>query len=474
VKVPSQGERVNRAIDRGLAFLRNHDKGLKLPQRYEGLLGLTLLECGVPTTNPLVVRLAESLRAQAPRLTATYELSTAIFFFDRLGRGEDGGLIPTLAERLVDGQDEGGTWSYWCPLRASESGPLFSPVGGGQGRARIQWRAPNSGDHSNTQFATLALWIARRHRSTWDIQEALARVAQHFRDVQETDGCWGYTSRQVPRPPSFSGPSAATGGQPFRGFGGSWAQDGRRSWTGFDDGKFVPFRPGGLGLGPMPNPQPILRGQPAAPPTKARPMFSSSSTCAGLLALAVGHALGHGRGSQALNDQAVVAALRYLGKAIADAPDRKGVRLLDGLDDAYTLWSIERVGTLYSLQHIGKKAWYPWAAEWLVRAQLANGSWQHGCGDVADTCFALLVLRRSNLAPDLTYALSTPKRTPGTPPPRRLKEGVPAGSGTQQGPTNPRPSPRVGVGPTHPPDSAPQPVPQNSGTEQKTRAQKTP
>src|SRR5262249_43426124 len=45
-------------------------------------------------------------------------------------------------------------------------------------------------DHSNTQFAALGLWTARRHGVPVD--RALARLARHLRDRQLGDGGWCY------------------------------------------------------------------------------------------------------------------------------------------------------------------------------------------------------------------------------------------------------------------------------------------
>jgi hypothetical protein len=68
----------------------------------------------------------------------------------------------------------------------------------------------------------------------------------------------------------------------------------------------------------------------------------------------------------------------------------------------------------------GGKDWYAWGAEILVASQNADGSWQgefestedgHAYG--ADTCFALLFLRRSNLAGDLTLLLKNKVEDPG-------------------------------------------------------------
>ena len=47
-----------------------------------------------------------------------------------------------------------------------------------------------SGDRSNTQFATVALWCGRRHHV--DVTNALARLDKHF-GRPAADGGWGYT-----------------------------------------------------------------------------------------------------------------------------------------------------------------------------------------------------------------------------------------------------------------------------------------
>src|SRR5207302_4089676 len=46
------------------------------------------------------------------------------------------------------------------------------------------------GDNSNTQFAILGLWAARRHGVP--VEKALARADSRFRTSQNGDGGWGY------------------------------------------------------------------------------------------------------------------------------------------------------------------------------------------------------------------------------------------------------------------------------------------
>ncbi len=57
----------------------------------------------------------------------------------------------------------------------------------------------------------------------------------------------------------------------------------------------------------------------------------------------------------------------------------------------YYLYGLERAGMLYGTDHLGRHDWYAEGAAYLLGAQNAGGSW----GDVNDTCFAILFLRRA-------------------------------------------------------------------------------
>src|SRR5438067_5141638 len=95
--------RVDQAIERGVSFLRKAQgpqgtwaDARGRPLGYAALPGLTLLECGVPATDPAVRRAAAFVRRQAPGNDATYEISLAILFLDRLGDPQDEPLIRAL------------------------------------------------------------------------------------------------------------------------------------------------------------------------------------------------------------------------------------------------------------------------------------------------------------------------------------------------------------------------------------------
>jgi hypothetical protein len=120
------------AVDRGIDFLRRqqHADGTLGDQRGEAgkrytpgitaLAALTLLECGVSPHDPQVQQAARYLRAQVPDLTATYSLSLALLFFDRLGQKQDVPRIRTLALRLIAGQKPSGGWDYFTPRLTDE------------------------------------------------------------------------------------------------------------------------------------------------------------------------------------------------------------------------------------------------------------------------------------------------------------------------------------------------------------------
>ena len=112
-------EVVQRAIDQGINFLKaNQLPDGSWPHEYigaTGLVGLTLLECGVPRADPAVQRAAQLVRRTSITLTHTYSLSLSILFLDLMGDPADEALIESMAVRLLAGQTAQGGWVYQCP-----------------------------------------------------------------------------------------------------------------------------------------------------------------------------------------------------------------------------------------------------------------------------------------------------------------------------------------------------------------------
>jgi hypothetical protein len=424
-------EQVNKAIDNGVEWLKKHQR---LNGNWGGRVGLaalpalTLLECGVNADDSRVQKAHKHVRLAIPSLDKTYDLALAILFLDRLGDATDQKLIQTCALRLVAGQQPSGGWSYDCPIlqpkeeldlltvmrarRPKNALDLF--VGGPNGSAppgfiardpnapldkdsqgspsgdsklrpeggaapldkdrpspaeakrawnrlpeplrqlpslqppKVAHKLPSrdNTDNSNTQFAILGLLAAGHH--DLPLERAYALIVQRFHASQVPDGRWNY---------KYSAP---------------------------------------------------------ARPADLRPAMTGS----GLLGLAVQYGLAH---DQALaptkagqfQDPAVEKGFDYLAQFIGQPlgikkrpKDRKTEINL------YFLWTMERCGVLFKRRQIGGKDWYRWGAELLIDSQENDGSWNKdgyytaaNITPITDTCFALLFLKRANLAKELTKKL---------------------------------------------------------------------
>lgn len=384
-------DQINAAVQRGVQYLKSLPV-MEVAAAYQygvgpqALLGVTLLECGVPPNDPVVQRHVQDVRQAGPTIHQTYTLALAILFLDRLGDPEDIPLIQLLGLRLLSGQRPGGGWSYTCPvvggpealnrLRAfaqeRQAGPadedkkaaaegkeadppppprplprdlLEQVLTAPQPAFTPTPAAPTetSEDNSNTQFAILALWVARRHDVP--VERTFAMVNQRFRGSQTSEGTWAYKY---------------TGGQ-----------------------------------------------------------WKDTGTCAGLIGLGACRGIGIGIDDpkvKADSDPAMEQAVAFLAGRLKDL-DRRGNRArpggkfggstidADAHGDLYFLWSLERVAVAYHLKAFGDREWYPWGAEILVEAQSENGSWNDRFRGLADTCFALLFLKKANIAKDLTTEL---------------------------------------------------------------------
>lgn len=382
-------EAIKAAIDRGTAALKQvrpeggGGRGNQIGAT--ALVALTLLECGVPAKDPTVRQAADVIRQTSLDLTHTYSLALAIMFLDRLGEG-DVPLIQSMAVRLMAGQNATGGWSYHCPrstdldsdrmrtylkeresIGSREAAPrkekpplpkdlkaVIDALDRGAVPAMNGGRAGHgAGDNSNTQFAILGLWVARRHGAPTD--RALAKSEMRFRNSQHGDGGWGY----VPIAHSMRG----LGSTPSMTCAGLL----------------------GLALGYGVGNEAILRTNPKGPGKKPAPRVPAK-------------------------DPQVRAALAVLGGCIGrptnQVPGRPGKAQGPVIQKGYYyLFSLERVAVAYNLKTIGNKDWYGWGSEILLNSQGTDGLWQGEHGAAVDSCFALLFLRRVNLVKDLTATL---------------------------------------------------------------------
>jgi hypothetical protein len=375
-------EDIANAIRKGVGYLKTQqqmDGGWHygpLPEHHLGataLAGWTLLECGVPPTDPVIQKAAAFFRSRCARMDRTYTMTLGIFFLDRLGDEADIPIIEALSLRLILGMNRYGGWGYQTldihpadlaflenhiktmkPGKINPKAPKDRADRKEKQISRDVWErmtayrkgpgpADNKfyGDHSNTQFGMMGLWVARRYG--FPTERLLMRTEFRFRKCQYPTGGWGYE---------------------------------------FAHSKFDPKIPE---TGP-----------------------SLALTCAGLLGIALGHACDTERVKQDLGkDPQVIEALSVVAATIGNpVGDPANVPSLKGKGRIYyALWSLERMAVVYGLEgaKIGPKDWYGWGAELLIVNQNTNGSWMGDYGEAGcDTCFALLFLKRANVAVDLT------------------------------------------------------------------------
>jgi hypothetical protein len=373
---------IQAAINRGVAHLRTlqqPDGSWKFAEMgATALAGLTLLECDVAADDDAVARAAQYVRQASVGCTHTYSLALGILFLDRLGDPEDVPLIESMGVRLLGGQAASGGWGYTCPavsdtearrldrvvrLRKPPADRPASPPAAGkrtvkdlhpeirQQLMRLATTSPaeGPGDNSNTQFATIGLWVARRHGLPVD--GALDRVERRFRSTQNADGGWGYL-------PPAKDPAESTPTMTCAGALGLVVADGARAAL-------------------------VREGTPKVKAFDPR------------------------------RDPNLIRALAVLnplvGHPTADPKDFVPPKV--EARTFYLLWALERVCVALDLKTLARKDWHAWGSEVLLASQQDDGSWKgefagHGG---ADTCFALLFLKRSNLTRDLHFGAAPPK-----------------------------------------------------------------
>ena len=445
---------VDRSIAGGIEFLRRdqhadgswgHHSGKTAKQYTPGitaLCGLTLLECGVPATDGQVRSTAHYLRLHMPELTATYSISLAILFFDRLGDDGDTSRIRTLAMRLLAGQKPSGGWDYYCPtLNDEEELGLLARLFKDRPTKPLELfdadpKANVEDDLYRPQPSKsppLGLFVSR---GTSDIPASTPKTeepppkAQPSKPKIESKKLPGdnrllskraeTAAENLPdrlkktpalraaellrNPPDFGEPRTDNSNTQFAILGLLVAENHdvpmERAMSLLD----WRFR----------NSLTLQNGWNYRPKWPTTP----SMTAAALMGLALKHGLllpnrrGRGRNVPVHNDDVVHGGFTTLKALLEDyyAGFVLNRTHLDKLD-LYCLWTIERVAVLYNLRTLDSLDWYGSGVQLLLPLQRDDGSWSPKgttCLEESSvaTSFALLFLKRSNLARDLSERLN--------------------------------------------------------------------
>jgi hypothetical protein len=436
---------INQAIERGVSYLRSNQnanggwgKGTKqggdggwLPG-YTALAGITLIECGVPTSDPGVQAAAKGVRSLYLDIDSTYEAALAILLLDRMGEKSDKARIQHLAGKLISGQSPTGGWGYKVPNKAKPDVDLLLSA-----LRKLSPAQPNTGPNPRERPGSLGLCIkmsedtaARPEPPPFDPVKARAAAVASlppgmkrlpiFADLASlvaedpkekrnelvnpttdnsnthfaTLGLWASRKYDVPTERSFG--LLANRYRTSQGQNGSWTYD------------YV--RKGADGSGAM--------------------------TCAALLGTAIGFVLKGDPNARPEKDPQVINAFSFLSKTIGQpAGTTVGRPTPKAVGGYYFLWGMERIAVLYDVSQLDNKDWYLWGAEILVGHQETDGSWLDGGypgeSPIINTCFALLFLKRANLTPDLSRRLTidasalTEKINTKAPPPTPSKPPEP-------------------------------------------------
>lgn len=441
---------IKNSINAAIAFLKGATVGYNDQAQYQegaiALSGIALMEAGVPPDDPVIQNMAKIIRQAAVSQGQTYQIALDIIFLDKLGEDIDSILIQSLGARLIVGQNSAGGWSYGCPgiddtekqrlngalqnasLKGTNKPPDLKPSqpaapASKPGLApeieqmlrdrRTRFNNNNANqvngvdlgdDNSNSQFAVLGLWAARRHGLPVD--ETLKLVEKRFRSLQHGSGGWGYNTAGVQHPT----PSMTCAGLLAIAIGiGNRTERSLKGVASIGaDGK-------------------IKVSQPKAPeappdPLKDRQVQAGFNYLTGVIAG---------------NQQAAGPTLGLPGPVgnPGAGGNMAGMYASGPQNDLYFLWSLERVCMVYGVSRIGGRDWHQWGADSLVKTQNQNGSWRGKYGFEVETSFALMFLCRANLVKDLTRTLKgslEPKLKPS--------ESRPAGSGVVKGQPDPGPT----------------------------------
>lgn len=403
-------EQIKAAVAAGVGFLKDKVKnpapgaqGLVNGDHGIGpaaLAGIALLESQLcDATDPSVQAVAAAVREASYGEGRTYQVALCLLFLDKLENPADVPLIQMLAVRLLAGQNARGGWTYKSvdtpgggEIQALRDGlktgllankapnpdpdkpaaPPFHPVVLEYGKILMAKRAPDGNDdNSNTQFAIIAVWAARKHGVPTD--DCLNAVSRRFRQTQYASGAWAYTTVPTDNPRG----AMTCAGLLALATDVARFEEKRAARKAEQQNKAEAA------------PAPAAKGKDKADPPKKNDFFSSGPR---------EEAVPKKEARPPLDPQ-VSRGLSAVAGFFVDSARSPG-----GLNDLYFLWSVERVGVVFDIKLLAPGVdWYEIGSNSLIRTQKKDGSWSAGAHpDEVNTAFAVLFLVKANPIKDLS------------------------------------------------------------------------
>ena len=380
---------VNRAIDRGLAYLKAEVSRVPVAlvddRNSEGQVALetyALIVAGVSVNDPLIERNFDYLKRTVLKNSNTYALSCYVFALDAaIAQLENDALILAPAKLKERVRDMPSIGKRYRPQLKEAVKMLIKgqhPKGGWRYQPREAY------DNSCTQFAVLALAVGAKRRvpvsaRTW------RQIIDHFVSLQESEG----PSVVVELTPADEDARDSVDLQ-HRDRAGAKKRKGDEK-SGRKKGR------GGTTV--------ERRKRPIAPWFGEEEVVASSRgwryladreptwsmTCAGLSSLLIAYEEFGGKLKAREREQvldAIQNGFAYL------------IEKWQPTNDYYGMYSLEKVGDLGRVAKFGENDWYEVLSGTLLSRQLADGSWPHGTmhgeNQRVATAFSLLILRRAS------------------------------------------------------------------------------
>jgi Mg-chelatase subunit ChlD len=189
-------EEVNRAIDRGAAYLWGQVKDGKVKGGELALSWQALIHAGthkkIPECDAAARRFIEQYNVNEG---GSYESGIFCMLVDAYG---DPRYLPKLrakARNLMEAQGPKGLWGYECRPLPREYTNAAARLGPADAWARLTPRHEGGdGDNSASQFGLLGMYAAARNGVTFE-PDVWRRNLQMARRRQGDDGGWAYTTR---------------------------------------------------------------------------------------------------------------------------------------------------------------------------------------------------------------------------------------------------------------------------------------
>jgi hypothetical protein len=333
--------RVDKAIQQGIAWLRNPNFPADYWMGANELILWTFIHAGMPESDPdFQKRLKQMLDAPLER---TYRVALQAMILEELDRVAYQHRIWQCAQFLVDNQCLNGQWLYGTPTefpkgvptpakppvpttaKLDAEGRRVKPKVTRKLKAQKTRDGPAEGDNSNSQYAALGL------RACYDAgvlvpEDTVLRAIKYWRESQHFD----------------------------EGNGGEYAAKG---WSY---------------VGPAKDPRP-----------------SHTMTAGGISSLVIYDYI---LNREWKKSGAIKAGINWIARSWSVN------------SNFYYLYGMERAAVLYGLDKFGRHPWYPLGAQFILDTQDPSGAWmvnrQEKQDDIAawntfDTCFAILFLKRA-------------------------------------------------------------------------------